>query len=118
MRAQVDSEDAELRAGGVPEVQVAVLESAPAKGEGEARVKPVNDEFVEESESLAMESMKAMRAFLTYQGDNPSYYHKAKVAAVGLTNYVRLRATENNRMMVELTAQRQGPLPIAGSTQS
>jgi hypothetical protein len=69
-------------------------------------VKPINDEFIDESEDLARISMKAMRAFLTYQGDNQQYYHKAKVAAVGLTNYVRLRATENNRMMVELAAKR------------
>jgi hypothetical protein len=73
-------------------------------------VKPINDEFISESEDLARQSMKAMRAFLTYQGDNPTYYHRAKVAAVGLTNYVRLRATENNRTMVELTAKRQGAL--------
>lgn len=70
-------------------------------------MKPIDDKFIEESEDLARLSMKSMRAFLTYQGDNPSYYHKAKVAAVGLTNYVRLRATENNRMMVEITAKRQ-----------
>ena len=73
-------------------------------------MKAIDDDFIEESEGLARESMKAMRAFLTYQGDNAKYYHKAKVAAVGLTNYVRLRATENNRMMVELAAKR-GTVP-------
>lgn len=75
-------------------------------------MKPINDDFIEESESLARESMKAMKAFLAYQGENQTYYHRAKVAAVGLTNYVRLRATENNRAMVELTAQRQGAKEI------
>lgn len=74
-------------------------------------MKPIEDSFISESEELARESMKAMRRFLTYQGDNQDYYHKAKVAAVGLTNYVRLRATENNRMMVELAAVKSVALP-------
>jgi len=70
-------------------------------------MKPVSETFLKESEDLASQSIKAMREFLTYSGDNARYYHRAKVASVGLTNYVRLRATENNRAMVELTAQRQ-----------
>ncbi len=69
-------------------------------------MKPIDDEFIATSQDLALESMKAMSAFLKYQGENQQYYHKAKVAAVGLTNYVRLRATENNRMMVEIAAKR------------
>lgn len=73
-------------------------------------MKAISQEFIDQSEDLALKSMKAMSAFLTYQGDQPTYYHKAKVAAVGLTNYVRLRATENNRAMVELTAQRQNAI--------
>lgn len=69
-------------------------------------MKPVSDDFIDESEELARQSMKAMSAFLKYQGENQQYYHKAKVAAVGLTNYVRLRATENNRAMVEIASAR------------
>lgn len=76
-------------------------------------MKPVSDDFIDESEKLARASMKAMSAFLTYQGDNQTYYHKAKVASVGLTNYVRLRATENNREMVELAAKRTNSALIA-----
>ncbi len=76
-------------------------------------MKHVSNAFMDEAEDLAMESMKALRAFLTYQGDNVKYYHKAKTAAVGLTNYVRLRATENNRAMVELASKRGGvPLQL------
>lgn len=103
--------DDDGHACGVSEVQKSVLE--PSKEDAEINVKPISDTFISESESLARESMKAMRAFLAYQGDNQTYYHRAKVAAVGLTNYVRLRATENNRMMVELTAKRQEALPDA-----
>jgi mRNA-degrading endonuclease RelE of RelBE toxin-antitoxin system len=64
-------------------------------------MKPVGDKFLDQAEELAQESMKAMKEFLKYSGDNPQYYHRAKVAAAGLTNYVRLRATETNRMEVE-----------------
>lgn len=78
-------------------------------------MKPIEEGFIAESEDLARVSMKAMRAFLAYQGENQQYYHKAKVAAVGLTNYVRLRATENNRMMVELASRRGTPLIGDGS---
>jgi hypothetical protein len=74
-------------------------------------MKPINDSFISDSEELATQSMKAMKAFLAYQGDNQQYYHKAKIAAVGLTNYVRLRATENNRMMVEIAATKSNALP-------
>lgn len=64
-------------------------------------MKPVSDKFMEQAEELAEASMKAMKAFLAYQGDNPTYYHRAKVAAAGLTNYVHLRRTETNRVEVE-----------------
>lgn len=70
-------------------------------------MKPVSDSFIADSEELARESMKAMRAFLAYQGSDPVRYHKAKIASVGLTNYVRLRATETNRVAVEQVASRQ-----------
>lgn len=104
---QVGSSRATIGAVCLPKVQESLLEQA----EKEAQMKQISDAFIDESEDLARQSMKAMRAFLTYQGDNQTYYHKAKVAAVGLTNYVRLRATENNRMMVEIAAKKNISLP-------
>jgi hypothetical protein len=77
-------------------------------------MKPISDKFLGEAEELAEVSMKAMRAFLMYQGDNPTYYHKAKVAAAGLTNYVRLRATETNRIEVEGAIERRTLPPANG----
>jgi hypothetical protein len=70
-------------------------------------MRPIGDDFLEQAEQLAVESMSAMKAFLKYQGDNPTYYHRAKVAAAGLTNYVRLRATETNRVDVESAVGRR-----------
>ena len=70
-------------------------------------MKPVSDALLDKTETLAMKSVDVMSQFLTYQGDNPQYYHKAKIAAAGAMMHVRLRATETNRMAVELAAQRQ-----------
>lgn len=94
------------RADVLSEVQEPVLESAAKETQGGA-MKPVSDNFLKESEELATESIKAMRAFLVYQGSDPVRYHKAKIASVGLTNYVRLRATETNRVAVEQVTARQ-----------
>lgn len=70
-------------------------------------MKAVSERFFEDAEELAIESMKAMKGFLAYQGENPTYYNKARVAAAGLTNYVRLRATETNRIEVEHIIKRR-----------
>ena len=114
VRACVGRSDTDDNSDDLPEVQEPVLEQAQASDKREQDMKPIGEDFINESEELAKVSMKAMRQFLSYQGENQTYYHKAKIAAVGLTNYVRLRATENNRMMVELTAQRSASLPPAG----
>lgn len=72
-------------------------------------MKPIGDDFLDECEELALAGMKAMKAFLTYQGENQQFHNKAKIGAVCATNYMRLRATETNRMAVELQSQRQLP---------
>ena len=74
-------------------------------------MKPVSERFMQESEDLASKSMRAMREFLAYEDQDRGYALRARVACVGLTNYVRLRATENNRMLVEATAQRMIEAP-------
>lgn len=75
-------------------------------------MKKVTDEYMDASEDLALAGMKAMKAFLSYQGENMQYFHKAKIGAVAATNFVRLRATETNRMAVELQSKR-GPYEMA-----
>lgn len=53
-------------------------------------------------EDTARLGLKAIRAFLSYQGGNPDYYQKARVGAVPVSGYTRLRATmaneESNRL--------------------
>ncbi len=48
--------------------------------------------------------VKHLKAFLAYEGDNPKYYQKAKVAGGVLSAYVKAEGTKTNRMAVELAA--------------
>jgi hypothetical protein len=59
---------------------------------------------MEEFESLAMESIKQVRAFFTYQGSEGRYFQKARLACGAIGAYARIRASETNRMAVELAA--------------
>jgi hypothetical protein len=55
---------------------------------------------------------KAIRAYLTYQGENKQYENKARVAAAAISSFARARASESNRMAVELMAGRHGQRAI------
>jgi hypothetical protein len=67
---------------------------------------PVTDRVLNAHEDLALEGVKAMKAYLAYQGHNKEFLSKAKIGAAGVTAYVRLRSSESNRMQVELIAER------------
>jgi hypothetical protein len=70
-------------------------------------MKAVKDSTVNELEEVALMGCKAIRAYLVYQGDNKQYHDKAKVGSMAVTSYTRLRATEANRMALEMMASRQ-----------
>ncbi len=70
-------------------------------------MKPIKDETLDDMEETAVQCSKAIRAFLTYQGENTHYKDKARVAAAHLGAFARTRASESNRMAVELMAERQ-----------
>lgn len=70
-------------------------------------MKPIADERVDAFEDLALESVKQLRAFFAYQGTDSKYFQKARLAAAAISSYARIRASETNRMAVELTAGRQ-----------
>jgi len=69
-------------------------------------VNPVKDETLDELETTAVAGSKAIRAYLAYQGDNPTYRDKAKVSAAAISAYARTRASETNRMAIDLMAAR------------
>lgn len=71
-------------------------------------MRPMKDAVLDELEDVALLGCKSIRAFLVYQGDNPSYQQKAKIGAMAVTNYTRARATEANRQAIDLMMERQG----------
>lgn len=71
-------------------------------------------EFIEEAEEVALEGLKAMKAYLVYQGGNKEYLQKAKVGGTAVASYTRHYASLTNREMLKLAQQRQKVLPSAG----
>lgn len=68
--------------------------------------RPISDRVVEALEDGALEGIKHIRAFLTYQGNEAKYYQKAKAGGVLVGSYVKAVATQTNRMAIEQAAKR------------
>lgn len=69
-------------------------------------MKALSDKTIDTFEEVALEGAKQLRAFFAYQGENPQYHHRAKLGAAAVSAYSRIRASETNRMAVELQAKR------------
>jgi hypothetical protein len=69
-------------------------------------VKPVNDDTLAAIETAVEPSVAAIKAYLAYQGDNSQYRDKARIAVGLLSAFGRVRASETNRMQVELIGER------------
>lgn len=64
-----------------------------------------NRTVLSEFEETALMGARAVRAFLTYQGtQNKDYFAKARVGAVAMSSYGRLRATMANEAALKLAA--------------
>lgn len=74
-------------------------------------MKPINDDTFDALESVAVESVKQIKAFFAYQGSDGKMRDKAKVAAATISGFARLRASETNRMAVEFQMDRLGTTP-------
>ena len=75
-------------------------------------MRAVTDEAIADQEKLMMESAKQLRAFFAYQGKDPMPEKRAKYAVAQISSYSRLRASETNRMAIELAVNRLGlPAP-------
>jgi hypothetical protein len=71
------------------------------------------DTAIESLGEVVPDAVTHLKAFLTYQGDNPKYYQKAKVAGTIVGAYVKAEATKTNRMAVEQASQRMKELQPA-----
>lgn len=70
-------------------------------------MKPISDVKIEDFEDLAIESVKQLRAYFKYEGTNPIFFNKARLASGAISAYARIRASETNRMAVELASRRK-----------
>lgn len=64
------------------------------------------DDPLIEFEETALMGCKAVREFLTYSGENKAYLNRAKVGAVAMGSYARLRATMANERQLRLIEQK------------
>lgn len=64
------------------------------------------NDVLKEFEQTALMGAKAVREFLTYQGDNKMYLNHAKVGAVAMSSYSKLRGTVNAEKQLQLIQQR------------
>lgn len=69
-------------------------------------MKPISDKSLDVFEETALEGAKKLRAFFAYEGENPSYFQKARLGAVAISGFARIRASETNRLAVEHAARR------------
>lgn len=69
-------------------------------------MRPIKDTTMSILETVALEGAAQIRAFFKYQGDNPAYLQKAKLGAAAIGGYSRVRASETNRLAVELATDR------------
>jgi hypothetical protein len=64
------------------------------------------DEFVQALGKEAVEQLAEIRAYRIYQGENPDYARRAKMAIGVVGAYVRLRATLANERSNDLIERR------------
>lgn len=64
------------------------------------------DDIRAEFEEVAVIGCKAVREFLGYRGANREYFDRARVGAVAMSTYARLRATMANEEALRLASKR------------
>lgn len=67
-------------------------------------MKPLSDELLAALENEALAWVSELRALREYQGTDSRYYQKGKLAVGIISGLARMRASESNRMAVELAA--------------
>ena len=75
-------------------------------------MRDVSDKLMDALEEGAMEGVKALRAYLAYQGDNPMYEKKGKAGAALVTGYTRAFASQTNRAAIRLAAEKSSQLAL------
>lgn len=69
-------------------------------------MKPIKQEVLDALEDVVMDSARELKSFFAYGGDDLKFYNRAKVAAASISGFSRIRASETNRMAIELASTR------------
>jgi hypothetical protein len=69
-------------------------------------MKPIADKSMDAFEDVALDGVRQLKAFFTYQGENAAYFQKARLGAVAISGFARIRASETNRIQTELAAKK------------
>ena len=69
-------------------------------------MKPLSDELLSELEAEARAWVSELKALREYQGNDPRYYQKGKLAVGIIGGLARMRASESNRLAIEFAASR------------
>lgn len=56
----------------------------------------ISKKVIDAYEEAALKGLEAIREFLAYQGSNPDYFKRARVGAVPVSSYTKLRGTQAN----------------------
>lgn len=74
-------------------------------------LRQVPSQVEEAFEEGALEGLKRIRAFFTYQGNDQSYFQKARMGAATISAYGRIVASVTNREALRLATTKQSALP-------
>ena len=74
-------------------------------------MKPVNQGTLDELERTTVQSAKVIRELFAYEGTDPKYLQKAKIAVGVIGGYSRVLASENNRAALERMADGRKEVP-------
>lgn len=63
--------------------------------------------FIELAEEVAIEGLKAIKAYLAYQGENKMYEKHAKAGAAAVQGFTRHYASQTNREIWKMSVEKR-----------
>jgi hypothetical protein len=69
-------------------------------------MKPISEKSLDAFEDVALAGAQQIKAYFAYKGESSTYGEKARVGAATIGAYARMRASETNRIAVEMAARR------------
>ncbi len=71
-------------------------------------MREISEKVIDDFEGVAVMGSQALREFFTYQGTDSKFFQKARLGAAAISAYARIRASETNRMAIEMTSEKLG----------